>query len=328
MDSGCAPQRVRLGHSSDESSDLGADGRAAPSGLARELGPVQTEALLLPAQDGLGRHDHESRSPPRPQPGQADPEEPLAAAQLRPARRPLVHGELLAQGEVLEGELAVAAAEEWDESKQVEQRADHGTAIVSGSEPKDQPLVRPDGVLAKDKAIDAVSDHIEGLIAPLGDAVERLSTIPGVKRRTAEVIVAEIGVDMTRFPNAAHLASWAGLCPGNNESGGKSRPGKIRRGDPWLRTALTEAALGAIRHGRGALAARYRRIMRHRGHEKAVIAVAHAILVAAYHLLTRHTAYLELGDDYYDRRHAERAKRRALSTLERQGYRVTLEAVA
>jgi transposase len=179
-----------------------------------------------------------------------------------------------------------------------------------------------------EEAIDAVSGHIEGLIAPLADAVERLSTIPGVKRRTAEVIVAEIGVDMTRFPSAAHLASWAGLCPGNNESGGKSRPGKIRKGDPWLRTALTEGALGAISHGRGALAARYRRIMRHRGHKKAVIAVAHAILVVAYHLLTRHTTYLDLGDDYYDRRHAERAKQRALSTLERQGYRVTLEAVA
>ena len=95
-----------------------------------------------------------------------------------------------------------------------------------------------------------------------------------------------------------------------------------------LRTALTEAALGAIRHGRGALATRYRRIMRHRGHKKAVIAVAHAILVVVYHLLTRQTTYHELGDDYYDRRHAERSKRRALETLERQGYRVVLEPAA
>jgi transposase len=179
-----------------------------------------------------------------------------------------------------------------------------------------------------EEVIDAVSTHVQELIAPMTDAVERLSTIPGVKRRTAEVIVAEIGVDMTRFPSAAHLASWAGLCPGNNESGGKARPGKTRKGDPWLRTALTEAALGAIRHGRGALAARYRRIMRHRGHKKAVIAVAHAILVVAYHLLTRQTTYHELGDDYYDRRQAERAKHRALAMLERQGYRVTLEVAA
>ena len=126
MDSGGAPQGIRLSHSSDKRSDLGADGRAATSGLAGERGPVQAEAVPLPAQDGIGRHDHEGRSPLRSHPGQADPEEPLAAAQPRPARRPLVHGELLAQGEVLEGELPVAAAEEWAESKQVEQRADHG----------------------------------------------------------------------------------------------------------------------------------------------------------------------------------------------------------
>lgn len=158
--------------------------------------------------------------------------------------------------------------------------------------------------------------------------MERLSTIPGVKRRTAEVIVAEIGTDMGAFPSAAHLASWAALCPGNNESAGKHRSGKTRKGNPWLRTALTEAALGAIRHGRGALAARYRRIMRHRGHKKAVIAVAHAMLVVVWHLLARQTTYHDLGDDYYDRRHADRAKRRALDTLERQGYRVILEPAA
>jgi len=179
-----------------------------------------------------------------------------------------------------------------------------------------------------EEAIEAVSQQIDVVIAPFTSALERLSTIPGVKKRTAEVILAEIGPDMSAFPSAAHLASWAGLCPGNNESAGKHRSGRTRKGTPWLRTALTEAALGAIRHGRGALATRYRRIMRHRGHKKAVIAVAHAILVVVYHLLTRQTTYHELGDDYYDRRHAERAKRRALDTLERQGYRVVLEPAA
>ena len=179
-----------------------------------------------------------------------------------------------------------------------------------------------------EEAVEAVGEQIGVLIAPFREDLERLSTIPGVKRRTAEVIIAEIGVDMGMFPSAGHLASWAALCPGNNESAGKHRSGKTRRGNPWLRTALTEAALGAIRHGRGALAARYRRIMRHRGHKKAVIAVAHAMLVIAYHLLTRGTTYHDLGDDYYDRRHAERAKRRALETLERQGYRVTLDSAA
>jgi transposase len=179
-----------------------------------------------------------------------------------------------------------------------------------------------------EEAIEAVSVQIDVLIAPFSAEIERLSTVPGIKQRTAEVIVAEIGVDMGMFPSAGHLASWAALCPGNNESAGKHRSGKTRRGNPWLRTALTEAALGAIRHGRGALAARYRRIMRHRGHKKAVVAVAHAMLVTVYHLLTQRTTYRELGDDYYDRRHAERATRRALETLERQGYRVTIEPAA
>jgi len=110
-----------------------------------------------------------------------------------------------------------------------------------------------------EEAIEAVSRQIDLLIAPFAEAVERLGTIPGVKKRTAEVIVAEIGVDMSHFPSAAHLASWAGLCPGNNESAGKHRSGATRKGNPWLCTALTESALGAIRHGRGALAARYRR---------------------------------------------------------------------
>jgi transposase len=179
-----------------------------------------------------------------------------------------------------------------------------------------------------EEAIETVSQQIGVVIAPFTSAIERLSTIPGVKRRTAEVILAEIGPDMSAFPSAAHLASWAGLCPGNNESAGKHRSGRTRKGTPWLRTALTEAALGAIRNGHGALAAHYRRIMRHRGHKKAVIAVAHATLVVIYHLLTRETIYHELGEDYYDRRHAERATRRALDTLERQGYRVVLEPAA
>jgi transposase len=179
-----------------------------------------------------------------------------------------------------------------------------------------------------EEAITAVSAQIGVLLEPFREAIDRLITIPGVKQRTAEVVVAEIGVDMSAFPSAGHLASWAALCPGNNESAGKHRSGKTRRGNPWLRPALIEAALGAIRHGRGALAARYRRIRLHRGHKKAVVALAHAMLVAIYYLLARNTTYHDLGDDYWDRRHAERAKSRALQTLERQGYRVTLESVA
>ena len=179
-----------------------------------------------------------------------------------------------------------------------------------------------------DAAEAALSERIEALLAPFQDAVRRLDTIPGVNQRTAEVLVAEIGVDMGQFPSDRHLASWAGLCPGNHESAGQHRSGKTRHGNGWLRAALVEAALGATRTKDSAVAARYRRILRHRGHKKAVVAVAHHLLVSAYHVLARHVPYQELGSDYYDHRHTERVTRRALQTLEQQGYRVTLERVA
>jgi transposase len=179
-----------------------------------------------------------------------------------------------------------------------------------------------------DEVVDTVSAQIDEVIAPFAEAVERLDTIPGVNKRTAETVIAEIGVDMGVFPTDRHLTSWAGLCPGNNESAGKHKSGKTRKGNRWLRTALTEAAQAATRAPDSALGARYRRVMRHRGHKKAIVAVAHAILVTTYHLLSRGTTYHEPGRDYYDRRHAERARHRAVQVLERQGYRVILEPAA
>jgi len=179
-----------------------------------------------------------------------------------------------------------------------------------------------------DEAIETLSAQVETVIAPFGGALQQLDTIPGVATRTAEVLVAELGVDMRRFPTERHLASWAGLCPGNHESAGKHRTGTTRKGNPWLRTALIEAALGAIRTRDSAFGARYRRLMRHRGHRKAVIAVAHALLRTAYQLLAHGTTYHDPGPDYYDRRHTHRVTRRAIRQLEAQGYRVTLEPAA
>ena len=179
-----------------------------------------------------------------------------------------------------------------------------------------------------DEAIDALSARIEEAVAPFAATLTRLDSLPGVGRRTAEVLLAEVGLDMRRFPSAAHLASWAGLCPGQNESAGKHRSGRTRPGNRWLRMSLIEAASMAARTRNTAFAARYHRIARHRGHKKAVVAVAHALLVTVYHLLDRDVDYREPGADYFDRRHAERAKQRAVRALERQGFRVTLEPAA
>ena len=177
-----------------------------------------------------------------------------------------------------------------------------------------------------DEAIGACSSRIEEQIAPFASALTLLESIPGVGRRNAEVIVAEIGVDMSVFPSSRHLASWAKLSPGNNESAGKRKSGSTGKGSPWLRSALVESALAGTRT-RGYLRAKYWRIRQRRGHQRAVIAVAHAILEISYHLLTTGELYHELGDDFFERRDSERATQRHLRALERLGYRVTIDAV-
>ena len=179
-----------------------------------------------------------------------------------------------------------------------------------------------------DDVVETLSGEVDRCLAPFAAALPPLDTIPGINKRTAEVVIAEVGIDMEQFPSEHHLASWAGLCPGNNESAGKHKPGKTRKGNRWLRMALIEAALAAIRKKDSAFGARYRRVMRHRGHKKAVVAVAHAMLRTIYHVLTDGQPYREPGADYYDHRRAHHATRRAVELLERQGYRVSLEPAA
>jgi transposase len=179
-----------------------------------------------------------------------------------------------------------------------------------------------------DEQIQLLSDEIEVQLAPFAAAVELLRTIPGVQRRTAESVLAEIGTDMSRFPSDRHLASWAGQCPGNDRSAGKRRSGKTRHGSKWLDTALTEAAMAATRTNDVYLAAQYQRLRPRRGHGRALGAVKHSILCACWHMLQTGELYREAGGDYFTNRDPERATRRLVAQLERLGHHVTLEAAA
>jgi transposase len=176
-----------------------------------------------------------------------------------------------------------------------------------------------------DASLERVSAEIAERLRPFASELERLQTIPGVGRRTAEILVAEIGVELTRFPSAAHLASWAGLCPGHDESAGKRRSGRTRKGSPWLRTALVEAAQAAARTKDTYLAAQYRRLTARRGAKRAAVAVAHTLLVMVYALLTQQVAYHELGGHYFDERDRQAVQRRLVHRLEALGYAVSLQ---
>jgi transposase len=165
-------------------------------------------------------------------------------------------------------------------------------------------------------------------VRPFEDAVARLDTIPGVGQRAAEILIAELGLDLGRFPTAGHLASWAGMCPGNHESAGKRQSGRTRKGNRARRRVLVEAAQAAGRSKRTYLGAQFRRLAARRGKKKAAVAVGHTILVIVYHLLTEGTAYQDLGPQYFDERDRQRVERRLVHRLEALGYTVALEPTA
>ncbi len=179
-----------------------------------------------------------------------------------------------------------------------------------------------------DDAIEHVSTEVAERLAPFVSTIERLDVIPGVGRRTAEILLSEIGTDMTRFPSAAHLASWAGMCPGHHESAGKQHDGKTRKGSPWLREALIEAASAAGKTKGTYLAAQYHRLLRRRGRNKAAVAVGHSILVIVWHLLEHDCPYVDLGSTYFDERDRTATEHRLVRRLEQLGYSVHLDRPA
>lgn len=180
-------------------------------------------------------------------------------------------------------------------------------------------------------------DHLDAMISELDTRIsiqaepyqhqlDLLDTIPGIDRRTAQATLAETGPDPRQFPTAAHLASWAGLCPGNNKTGGKAKPGHTRPGNRWLKRALGAAALGAVRTKHSYPAAQYRHIAARRGANRARTAVAHTLLTTAWHILVTDTGYTDLGENHFQNHQTpQRQARRAVNQLERLGYQVTLE---
>lgn len=182
-----------------------------------------------------------------------------------------------------------------------------------------------DGLVA---AIAEVSTEIAARLRPWDALIDRLDTIPGIGRYAAEALIAEIGTDMSRFPSARHLASWAGMCPGNYESAGKRQGGKTRKGSPWLRALLVQAAHAAGRTRHTYLAAQYRRLATRRGKNRAAVAVGHTILVIVYHLIKEETAYQDLGPTYFDERDRAAVERRLIRRLEQLGYQVAVTPTA
>lgn len=178
-----------------------------------------------------------------------------------------------------------------------------------------------------DEAIERLNGEVAERLRPFDSELQLLDTIPGINQRIAENLAAEVGLDMSRFPSGAHLASWAAMCPGHNESAGKRRSGKTRKGDGWLRLTLIEAAQGAARTKDTYLSSQYHRLAGRRGKKRALVAVGHSLLVIAYYVLKRGQAYSDLGSNYFEQMHRERLERNLVRRLEKLGYQVSLRTL-
>jgi len=180
---------------------------------------------------------------------------------------------------------------------------------------------------AIEAAIAQIDQEVDGKVEPFRTAIQILSTIPGVRELSAQVIVAEIGIDMARFPTAGHLISWSGLCPKNDESAGKRRSTRMRKGAPWLKTTLIQCAWAAARTKDSYLQAQFHRLRARRGAKKAIGAVAASILTAAYHMLQTGTLYHDLGPDHFDKRAKEKHVHRLINRLRNLGFAVAITPV-
>lgn len=180
----------------------------------------------------------------------------------------------------------------------------------------------------QEELIAELDGKIEEQTRPFAAEIQRLDAVPGVDRRVAEAVLAEVGADMKPFPSDHHLASWAGMCPGNEESAGKRQRGRITPGNRWLKRTLVEAAWGASHSKNTYLASQYRRLVGRRGRKRALVAVGHSMLVIFYHMLKKDTPYAELGGDFFNRLEPERLTRYYVKRLESLGHKVTLETMA
>ena len=178
-----------------------------------------------------------------------------------------------------------------------------------------------------DEQIEHLDTDIGEQLCPFEEDLGLLQTIPGVGKRTAELILAEVGTDMNRFPSDAHLASWAGMAPGNNESAGKRKTGRTTKGNKHLRSGLIQSARAAARQKNTYLSAQYQRIATRRGAKRAAVAVGHSILVMAYHILKKRETYKELGANYFDERKSNAVIKNAVKRFENLGFTVKIEEI-